>query len=143
MRETRGGTVSSNSKCQTVLFQRYSTNPSHVAPSRRTSSHVLVGSFRNCLNCSVLKCMSAWRTRHPLSSVPIEPAPTILLPPATCKHGWSKHGSSIIPSKHSIPQELYSPCLILTNYARTMFTPTMCSRRRYQFSQLYAQTLIV
>ena len=35
----------------------------------------------------------------------------------------------MIPSNHSIPQDLYSPCLNLTNYARTMFTPTMFSRR--------------
>ena len=45
------------------------------------------------------------------------------------KHGWSKHGSSIIPSKHSAPQDLYSPCLNVSNSARTMFTPTMFSRR--------------
>ena len=38
--------------------------------------------------------------------------------PATGKHGLSKHGSSMIPSKHSIPQELHSPCLNLTNYAK-------------------------
>ena len=50
--------------------------------------------------------------------------------PATWKHGWSRHGSSIIPWNHSIPQDLYSPCLSLTNSARTMFTPTMFSRRR-------------
>ena len=50
--------------------------------------------------------------------------------PATWKHGWSKHGSSIIPSKHSIPQDLHSLYLNLTNYARAMFTPTMFSRRR-------------
>ena len=50
--------------------------------------------------------------------------------PATWTHGWSKHGSSIIPSKQSIPQDLYSPCLNLTDSARTMFTPTMFSRRR-------------
>ena len=45
-------------------------------------------------------------------------------------HGWSKHGSSIIPSKHSIPQDLYSPRLNLNNYARTMFTPTMFLHRQ-------------
>ena len=27
------------------------------------------------------------------------------------QHGWSEHGSSIIPAKHSVPQDLYSPCL--------------------------------
>ena len=43
---------------------------------------------------------------------------------ATRKHGWSKHGSSIIPSNRSIPQKLYSPCLNRTNSARTMFTPS-------------------
>ena len=36
----------------------------------------------------------------------------------------------MIPSKHSIPQDLHSPCLNLTNHARTMFTPTMFSRGR-------------
>ena len=50
--------------------------------------------------------------------------------PAAWKHGWSKHGSSIIPSKHSTPQDLYSLCLNLTVSARTMLTPTMFSRRR-------------
>ena len=50
--------------------------------------------------------------------------------PATWKHGWSKHGSSIVPSNPSKAQDLYSPCLNLTNSARTMFTPTMFSRRR-------------
>ena len=45
-------------------------------------------------------------------------------------NGWSKHGSSIIPSRHSMPQDLYSPCLNLANYARTMFTPTMFTLRR-------------
>ena len=50
--------------------------------------------------------------------------------PATWKHGWSKHGSSIILSKHSTPQDLYNPLLNLMNYARTTFTPTMFSRRR-------------
>ena len=45
-------------------------------------------------------------------------------------HGWSRHGSSRIPSKHSIPQDLYNPCLNSMNYARTMLTSTMCSRRR-------------
>ena len=53
-----------------------------------------------------------------------------LPPPAAWKHGWSKHGSGIVPSKHSVPQDLCSPCLNLTNSARTMFTPTMFSRRR-------------
>ena len=43
---------------------------------------------------------------------------------------WSRHGSSIIPSNHSIPQDLYSPCLNLTNYARTMLTPTMFTCRQ-------------
>ena len=33
-------------------------------------------------------------------------------------------------STHSIPQDLYNPCLSLIDYARTMFTPTMFSRRR-------------
>ena len=28
-----------------------------------------------------------------------------------------------------IPQDLYNPCFNLTNYARTLFTPTMISRR--------------
>ena len=56
--------------------------------------------------------------------------------PATWKHGWSKHGSSIMPSRHSIPQDLYSPCLNLTISARTMFTPTMCSRRRIELIYL-------
>ena len=50
--------------------------------------------------------------------------------PATWKHGWSKHGSRIMPSRHFVPQDLYSPCLNWTYYARTMFTPTMFSRRR-------------
>ena len=50
--------------------------------------------------------------------------------PATWKHGWSRHGSSIIPSSHSIPQDLCSPYLNLTIHARTMFTPTMFSRGR-------------
>ena len=59
-----------------------------------------------------------------------EPVPCTQVGPATWKYGWSKHGSSIIPSKHSILQEWYSPCLNSTNYARTMFTPTMFSRRR-------------
>ena len=36
----------------------------------------------------------------------------------------------MIPSKHSIPQDLYSPCLNSTNSARNMFTPTMFTRRR-------------
>ena len=49
---------------------------------------------------------------------------------ATWKHGWSRHGSSIIPSEHSIPQDSYNPCLNLMNYARIVLTPTMCSRRR-------------
>ena len=62
------------------------------------------------------------RRRRPLSWPPKKPA--------TWKRGWSKHGSSTIPSKHSTPQDLYSPCLNSTNHARTMFTPTMFSRRR-------------
>ena len=61
--------------------------------------------------------------------------------PATWKHGWSKHGSSIIPSKHSIPQDLCSPCLNLTDSARSMFTPTMFSRRRVCSSRLQGRTL--
>ena len=50
--------------------------------------------------------------------------------PATRKHGWSKHGSSIIP------QDLYNPCLNLMNSARTMFTPTMFSRHRKSWNLL-------
>ena len=50
--------------------------------------------------------------------------------PATWKHGWSRPCSSTIPSTHSIPQDWCSPYLNLTNYARTMFTPTMFSRGR-------------
>ena len=63
-----------------------------------------------------------------------KPASTRTFPnvcsPATWKHDWRKHGSSITSSKHYIPQDLYNPCLILMNSARTMFTPTMFSRRR-------------
>ena len=50
--------------------------------------------------------------------------------PATWKHGWSRHGSSTIASKHSIPQDLHNPWLNVMNYARTMLTPTKFSRRR-------------
>ena len=46
------------------------------------------------------------------------------------KHGWSKHGSSMIPSTYSTPQDLYNPYLNLMNHARTTFTPTMFSHRR-------------
>ena len=35
-----------------------------------------------------------------------------------------------MPSRHAIPQDLYNPCLSLIDYARTMLTPTMFSRRR-------------
>ena len=45
-------------------------------------------------------------------------------PPATWKHGLSKHGSSIVPSKHS---QIASWNTMVTP---TMFTPTMFSRRR-------------
>ena len=44
--------------------------------------------------------------------------------PATWKHGWSKHGSSIIPSKHS---QIASWTTLFTP---TMFTQTMFSRRQ-------------
>ena len=61
--------------------------------------------------------------------------------PATRKHGWSRHSSSIIPSKHSTPQDIYiyiySPWLNLMNSARTMFTPTMFSRRRLLQSAIF------
>ena len=32
--------------------------------------------------------------------------------------------------RNTIPQDLYNPCMNFMNYARTMFTPTMCSRRK-------------
>ena len=35
--------------------------------AQRVPSLVLASSFRNCLNCGVLTCMFAWRTRYPLS----------------------------------------------------------------------------
>ena len=74
-----------------------------------------------------------YRSERTLSAA-LEPVPGATLGtfqvPAKCKHGWSKHGSSIISSNHSIPQDLYSPCFNLTNSARTMFTPPMFSRRR-------------
>ena len=42
----------------------------------------LASGSRNCLNCEVLKGMFPWRTRHPLSQVPIKPVPiTDRLPP--------------------------------------------------------------
>ena len=50
-------------------------------------------------------------------------------------------GSSIMPSRHSIPQDLCSPCLNLTNYARTVFTPTMFSRRRTLAARLRGQVV--
>ena len=50
------------------------------------------------------------------------------------KHGWSKHGSSRIPSKHS---QIANSKYIYNNHvwiwlysAKTMFTSTMFSRRR-------------
>ena len=58
------------------------------------------------------------------------PRPAGVQHPATWKHGWSEHGSSIIPSSHSIPQDLKSPRFNFINYARTMFNQTTCSRRR-------------
>ena len=63
--------------------------------------------------------------------------------PATWKHGWSKHGSSIIPSNHSMPQDLHSPCLNWTNSARTMFTPTMFPRRRKWMSRGTFQRILI
>ena len=30
---------------------------------------LLASSFRNCLNCVVLKCMFAWRTRYPMNKL--------------------------------------------------------------------------
>ena len=40
--------------------------------AQRVPSLFLASSFMNCLNCAVLKCMFAWRTR------PIKPVPSIV-----------------------------------------------------------------
>ena len=76
--------------------------------------------------CSVLRIIC---TPYPRRSHGLKTACGMLFP-ATWKHGWSKHDSSIIPSKHSMPQDLYSLCLSLMNHARTMLTPIMFTSRR-------------
>ena len=45
--------------------------------AQRVPSLSLAGSFRMCLNCEVLKGMFHWRTRYPLSQVPIKPVPIL------------------------------------------------------------------
>ena len=44
--------------------------------AQRVPSFFLASSFRTCLNYAVLKGMPPWRTRYPLSSVPVMPVPT-------------------------------------------------------------------
>ena len=103
---------------------------------RRPVAHVQTGEFRIVLRNCCCGCFVENRGYLRRIFFPDVTRPTNLAEicgddesPATWKHGWSKHGSSIIPSKHSIPQDLYSPYLNLTNSARTMFTPTMFTRR--------------
>ena len=43
--------------------------------AQRVPSLFLANSFRMCLNCEVLKGIFPWRTRYPLSWVPIKPVP--------------------------------------------------------------------
>ena len=43
--------------------------------AQRVPSCFLASSFRMCVNCGVLKGMFPWRTRYPLSWVPIKPVP--------------------------------------------------------------------
>ena len=43
----------------------------------RALSRFLASSFRMCLNCEVLKGMLPWRTKYPLSQVPIKPVPIL------------------------------------------------------------------
>ena len=54
--------------------------------------------------------------------------------PATWKHGWSKHGFSRIQWKHpqiANSKYIYNKHVLIWWYsAKTMFTPTMFSRRR-------------
>ena len=53
------------------------------------------------------------------------------------------YGSSTMPSRHSIPQDLYSPCLNLANYARSMFTPTMFFTYYTRYVYIYIYTYIL
>ena len=43
--------------------------------AQRVPSLFLASSFRMCLNCEALDGMFPWRTRYPLSQVPIKPVP--------------------------------------------------------------------
>ena len=45
--------------------------------AQRVPSFLLASSFRLCLDCDVLKGMFPWRTRYPLSSVPVKPMPKV------------------------------------------------------------------
>ena len=60
--------------------------------------------------------------------------PLLLRHPATCKHGWSKHGFSIILWKHTKianSKYIYNNRVWIWCYsAKAMFTPTIFSRGR-------------
>ena len=43
--------------------------------AQRVPSIIIANSFTMCLTCEVLKVMFSWRTRYPLSYVPIKPVP--------------------------------------------------------------------
>ena len=49
----------------------------------RVPSLSLASSFTTSLDCEVLKDMFPWRTRYPLSSLPVKPVPKVPPPPVT------------------------------------------------------------
>ena len=98
------------------------TNHKHTNHNDNTTTTTNNHSNDNNNNINNTNSSNNTNNHHEKQSATTFPAD---LCPATRKHGWSKHGSSIIPSTHSIPQDLYSQFLNLMNYARTTFTPTM------------------
>ena len=103
------------------------------SPTKKNKSRCRIAGVAPCLARFYTVDMRSRPEDGPTTDGPRRGNPTVRLRAPACtrarqgthaghvKNGWSKHGSSVIPYTHSIPQDLYSPCLNLTNYARTMF----------------------
>ena len=84
--------------------------------------------------CTVLCTILLYNTT-PIHCTPLPLHPPPTAPPSAEYPGTAPRGT--IPSKHSTPQDLLSPCLNLTDSARTMLTPAMFSRRqRWRFTRM-------
>ena len=77
--------------------------------AQRVPGLFLASSFRKCFDCEVLKGMFPWRTRYPLSLVPIKPVPNtrfpgFLAPSIGLKFSDVPNGALILEGAKGVPR---------------------------------------